>query len=318
MSEHPQTIDLTKLDQAGFDALYSGRIEPCFAANEADRVAAVATLKRRAWIGAPVVILAAVIASMTLEQGGWTLAVLVFGALGVALWAYAPVGKVRERVKTQSLTAIAEAMGSTFSLAVPNPPALERFRALDLLPSFNRSSFEDLFGGTHRGATFDLYEAHLQQRRSNGKRSTTVTVFRGQVIRLAFPRKFEGVTIVRRDAGLFNFLGGLGELKRVGLVDPKFEKVFEVYGTNQVEARFLVHPAFMERLMELEAALKGQRIRCGFEEGDLLIAIEGGNLFEVGSMFQPLVDRDRARRIVDELASVMRVIDAVLTAQAQR
>ncbi len=318
MTDRPETINLTTLDEPGFESLYAGRIEPCFAANEADRVAAVATLKRRAWIGAPFALGIAILAGIGFQQTSWGLAILFFAGFAVGLWAYAPVGAVRERVKTQSLMSIAEAMGATFSLAVPNPPALARLRALDLLPSYNRSSFEDLFCGAHHGASFDLYEAHLQQRRSNGKRTTTVTVFRGQVIRLSFPRKFEGVTIVRRDAGMFNFLGGLGELKRVGLVDPKFEKVFEVYATNQVEARFLVHPAFMERLMELEAALKGQRLRCGFEEGDLLIAIEGANLFEPGSMFSPLVDRARAKRIVDELASVMRVIDAVLTAQALR
>jgi hypothetical protein len=318
MSGHPETVDLTRLDEAGFALLYEGRIAPCFAANEADRATAVVTLKRRGLIGAPIVLALALLVGAAFREGGFVLAAVLFGGLGAAWWAYAPVEAVRRRVKTQSLTAIAEAMGARFSLAVPAPPGLSRFRDLDLLPRYDISSFEDLFSGAHHGATFDLYEAHLQQRRRSGKRTTTVTVFRGQVIRLVFPRKFEGVTIVRRDAGVFNFLAGLGQLKRVGLVDPKFEKVFEVYGTDQVEARFLVHPAFMERLMEMEASLKGQRLRCAFQEGDLLIAIEGANLFEPGSMFEPLVSPARARRIVDELASLMRVVDAVLTAQAQR
>lgn len=44
----------------------------------------------------------------------------------------------------------------------------------------------------------------------------------------------------------------------------------------------------------------------------------GGNLFEPGDLFKPLVDPARARRIVDEIAGVVRVMDQVLTAQAQR
>jgi hypothetical protein len=74
----------------------------------------------------------------------------------------------------------------------------------------------------------------------------------------------------------------------------------------------------MERLVDLERGLKGKRIRCAFEEGDLLVAVEGGNLFEPGDLFKPLVDPARARRIVDEIAGVVKVMDQVLTAQAQR
>jgi hypothetical protein len=74
----------------------------------------------------------------------------------------------------------------------------------------------------------------------------------------------------------------------------------------------------MERLIELEKALHGKKIRCGFENGDLLIAVEGGNLFEPGDLFKPLVDPERARRIVNEVSGVFRVMDQVLTAQNAR
>lgn len=313
-----ETLDLTRIDDAGFQRLYAERIEPCFAANEEGRQQAVKTFWRRLAIGAPVVILLAIALAVRQQEFGYAAFAAIIGGFGLSWYAYHPIDRLTKAVKTQSLGSIAEAMRATYQLGGFDPPALGRARELNLLPSYNRSSFEDLFCGEHRKASFDLYEAHLKQHRRTGKSSSTVTVFRGQIIRLHFPREFAGVTVVRRDAGVLNFLNGLGELKRVGLVDPKFEKVFEVYGTDQVEARFLVHPAFMERLLELEAALKGKRIRCAFEGGDLIICIEGGNLFEPGSLFEPLVDPSRARRIVDELASVMRVMDAVLTAQAQR
>jgi hypothetical protein len=117
---------------------------------------------------------------------------------------------------------------------------------------------------------------------------------------------------------MFNVFGSGEGLKRVGLEDPKFEKVFEVYGSDQVEARYLVHPVLMERLLDLEASFHGQKLRCAFEYGDLLIAVEGGNLFEPGDLFKPLPDPARARRIVEEIGKVLRVMDGVLTAQAKR
>ena len=71
----------------------------------------------------------------------------------------------------------------------------------------------------------------------------------------------------------------------------------------------------MERLLALEQHFKGGRLRCAFEQGDLLIAIEGKNRFEIGSMFKTLNDPSRARTVVDDLTEIVRVIDAVLTAE---
>jgi hypothetical protein len=71
----------------------------------------------------------------------------------------------------------------------------------------------------------------------------------------------------------------------------------------------------MERLLELETILKGKKARAAFADGDLLIAIEGGNLFEPGSMFRPLADVGRAERVLKEIQSVHAVIDALLAAR---
>src|SRR5690606_24551245 len=88
---------------------------------------------------------------------------------------------------------------------------------------------------------------------------------------------------------------------------------FEVWGTDQVEARYLLHPVMMERLLELETKLHGKRLRCAFEDGDCLVAVEGGNLFEPGDLFKPLVDPARARRIVNEISGVFGVLLVELT-----
>jgi hypothetical protein len=143
-----------------------------------------------------------------------------------------------------------------------------------------------------------------------------VTVFRGQIIRMTFPKKFLGTTVVRRDAGIFSGLMGLGsKMERVGVADPTFEKTFDIWSTDQVEARYLVHPVLMQRLLDLERNFEGKRLRCGFQDGEVVIAIEGGDKFEVGDMKKPLTEPAMARAIVDELRTIMLLIDDILTAE---
>jgi hypothetical protein len=319
----PAPIDFAHLDEAGFSRLYRERIEPCFVANEEGRQAGVAAFKRRGLIAAGIVLALALGAVLIWRAFPPVAFVLLAGGVLGGIWAYQPLAKLGEKLKQEYCSAIAQALGGTFAMGGFAPPALDRIKTLSLVPTYARSKFEDCFNGAHRGASYELYEAHLEQRRSDSKgRTHYSTVFRGQLIRLHFPRNFLGTTIVRRDAGIFNAFGGGKsngqKLDRVGLVDPKFEKIFEVWGTDQVEARYLVHPVMMERLLELETALQGKRIRCAFEGGDMLIAVEGGNLFEPGDLFKPLNDPQRARRIVDDIAGVIRVMDYVLTAQAAR
>jgi hypothetical protein len=310
-----ETLDLTHLTDASFVALYKARVEPLFAAGEKERLDAVAKFRKGMAIS---VALALVLLAGILGFGGEAGAAIFCAAaallIGYAI-AYSPLRKLGQRMKQAALTAISDAIGVQYRPDV-SPLTMPRFRRLDLVPAYDRCKFEDHFHGERHGCAFDLWEAHLEveHRDKDGKRSHQ-TVFRGVQIRMAFPKPFLGVTIVRRDAGIFNALRGLGDFKRVGLVDPRFERTFEVYSNDQVEARYLVHPVFMERLLHLEDTFGGRRVRCAFDEGDLLLAVETADKFEIGDMFKPLADPARARRIVNDIADVISLMDAVLTAE---
>lgn len=87
-------------------------------------------------------------------------------------------------------------------------------------------------------------------------------------------KRFSGKTIVRKDSTpIGNFLSGLTtKLERVTLEDPIFERQFEVYSNDQVEARYLLTTSFMERLLEL-SALYDNKIECCFYDDNLLLKI---------------------------------------------
>ena len=316
-SANKDMIDLAALDEAGFDAFYTRHLEPLLQRFEASRRNAVTAFKQRLGIGAPIGLTLTIAAGLIFKSiWAWLIAGLVCAIVIYAI-AYAPLQRVAVSVKTSFLNLIADAIGGLYTLNGFPPPAFSRFGALDLAPQHDRSRFEDHFFGKRHGCSFDLYEAHLEREtKDKDGDSSWSTVFRGQLIRIHFPKPFLGVTVVRRDAGIFNGLRNISKkFDRIGLADPKFERIFEVYGTDQVEARALVHPYFMERLLEIERAYEGKKVRCAFEDGDLLVAIEGGDKFEVGDMFKDLADPERARRIVRDIAQILKLMDAVLTAE---
>src|SRR5262249_38818076 len=150
------------------------------------------------------------LAAYVFGQSGGLTAVVAIGSAAITYgWAYSKLAEVRRKGKIASCSAVAQSGGVAYTIGGLGPPAFWRLRALGLMPGFDRSSFEDQFHGFYEGAAFHLYEAKLERRHTDSKgRTSWSTVFRGQLIRMAFPRKFLGVTIVRRDAGMFNVFGG--------------------------------------------------------------------------------------------------------------
>jgi hypothetical protein len=295
-----------------FDAIFDTRIAPALAQLEDERKAVVKGFRMR---GAPISVLFAASAA----AGAWVLssdvmlagfALLFSGVVAFAI-AFQPLQRTANRAKERALGAILQPLGVSFTISGFVTPDWEGVRRWGLAPGYDRSSFEDLFVGVRKGCAFALYEAHLEKetRDKDGDRSYH-TVFRGQILSLAYPKLFTGAVIVRRDGGIFNAFSSPGSgFERVGVADPEFERAFEIWGTDQVMARHVVDLLVLERLLELERAMKGARLRCAFADGKVLIALEGKDKFEAGSMFTSLLDRERARRIFTDVASVFALID---------
>lgn len=307
---------------AAFDEL-----EPWLAERETRRKAAA----RRFVMGSVFAVLGAITAAALLALAFMPVQFAVFAAIGVAAlamwWASGPLRELRGEVKQGLNTRLAAAFGLSYAPEPAHPARFDSFREHGLIPQSDKRSFEDHFAGETHGADFELYEAHLKQKRREKNRTYYVTVFRGVLIRINFPRTIEGVTLVTRDKGIFNALEGWAKktfsgksLERVGLVDPHFEKYFEVYATDQVMSRYLLTPTFMERLLALESVLEGKNVRCVFDEalgngqdsGELLIVAETGNRFEAGSMFAPLTDRSRVETLHTEIALIDEIVQTVL------
>jgi len=303
---------------SGFSQFYAKELLPALQAKEGDRLAAIKKLHRTAPILIGVIL---IIAGIFFMRSGHFMAVLFGGGASAA--AYAGLRQhylkdVKSRTKNHLVSGICQFIGWEFFEDVLEGPPLAPLIESGLLPKrYDRVKFEDKMVGNAHGADFEALECHMEREDRDSDGDTNwVTVFRGSLMALDFHRKFLGRTVVLRDKGIFNRKEKSG-MKRVGLVDPKFEKVFQAYGTDQVEARYLLTPDFMQRLVDLETSVDGKNIRFAFLDELLLIAVETPDRFEAGSMSVPLTDPKRTQDILNEIGAVYNLVDGLMKPQSR-
>lgn len=301
----------------GFARLFQDELRPILLAGEAKRIAGVKKQRMGLFAGLGIGGTGAGVGLVGLEE---PIVAALSGMAGFGLWGWAggDLRAVGRKAKTQLITPVAEKFDLSFDGTPPVQDSLYDFRRNSLLPNWDRASCEDKFTGRRGDTDFGFYEAHLEQRRqtrdSKGRTQTRwVTVFRGQTLNFKTSQPITGKVILRRDQGWFNALGGMfgGELERVKLESPEFEKAFEVYATDQIEARYLLTPQFMQTLVDLESTLNGANLRCAFLGNDVLVATDGGNLFEPGSMLTPLDNPTRVKELLLDFNAVFNVIDTI-------
>lgn len=295
----------------GFTEYYEREIAPWLAEQE--------TARRRALTNAIVIMVIAVLAGAALLFSGLDKFAPLAAAAAVgfgAIFAWRGVQQVRDSAKSFVMERICAFLGLDYRNE-PQTSALELFRELGLVPAYDRCHMEDQITGTRDGVEIALVEANLKERRthtdSKGRtRTHYVTVFQGLLMRFTFPKRFSGRTIVVQDKGwlgkLFSSWGIPGE--RVALEDPRFEEIFEVYGSDQVEARYLLTPTFMERLLDLARHFGERSLALAFENQALLISLRtGSDQFEAGTVFRSLGDPRQIQRVLNEICAIFNVID---------
>jgi hypothetical protein len=264
------------------------------------------------------VIISAVLGGVVLLLG-WSSQFILMGAVIIGGLFFAWANHIRQTMvnslKQEMNGALARALGIEFRVAPVSGPEFELACEYDLLPGYDDSYFQDQWQGEVGGTQFLLYEAKLTEQRGSGKSRRTVTVFQGIVLRFHFARDFIGTTLVRRDGFKFTLFGdsksyGDQKLERIKMVDPRFEDAFDVYGSDQVEGRYLVHPAYCERLLELEQDFAGEKLCALFHGGDLLVTIHAEDLFESATL-NPEEDRELLGRTIEQFASMARLIQTL-------
>jgi len=139
----------------------------------------------------------------------------------------------------------------------------------------------------------------------------TVGYFRGAMIELDMPKKFSGHTFLFENA----FSAGAIKRKnktgyeRVILEDSAFNKIWSIYSDNQQEARYVLTPAFMERLKNISLAFNAKYLRMSFKNNKMtFLAAASKDLFVMGNVFKN-TDKKTFDTLFNEMLSVLQLID---------
>ena len=199
------------------------------------------------------------------------------GVVATLIWAIMSgrcYGNFINRYKLQVMPLLLESIGPSFYYNPAGSIDIDEFRASGLYRRPDRFNGQDYVEGKLAKTFFRFSLVHAEKEvettttDNDGNTKTEThyeTIFRGLFFSADFNKHFSGYT--RVEAGGTSFLSAL----RSGLVkleDPEFRKTFTVTSSDQIEARYILSPALMRRLLELhnrfeckvEAAFVGSRV----------------------------------------------------------
>jgi hypothetical protein len=266
------------------------------------------------------------------QVGAWALAPLGIALLIIGGVYASKASEWRNTFKARVMTRLVKLFHPSLNYS-PNRAIAEQEYHLSMLfhnsPDPDRYRGEDYIEGVIDKTDIRLSELHTEYRQvtydSKGRRHEHwVTIFRGLFISADFHKHFHGVTLVLPDTEQ-SWLGGLGQWLQsisaklgnqpgelVKMEDPEFERLFKVFSTDQVEARYILTPNMIRRIVEFRKKTDSP-IRLSFIASRVFVAIPTyHNYFEPPSLFSPadkLLDPSTLAEYFEELKFALAVVD---------
>lgn len=181
-------------------------------------------------------------------------------------------------------------------------------KSLNLFDSYNRFEVDDRIEGMYKNLKVSISEISLTKETGSGKRKKTVLIFEGLLIKVPCLKKYKGCTYIKKNASM---LLNRNKDEKVNLEDPEFEKYYDVFSTDQIEARYLITTAFMNRMVQLAKRGIGKDITLSFEQGNVNIAVSSSKDWFEMPILKPANDISIYRAIILELITILKIIDSL-------
>ena len=306
--------------EEGFAEHYRTRLLPRVKNYEKKRIKALNVARIRCLKSIPIIIvllgiILAISNSDVLRKNTGSAFLISVGIISViVVFIYSSINKYKTSIKGRIFPRILEFAGDF--VYKPNYSApFAQYKKYDILPPFDPpvSFSEDYVKGTYNNVNIEFFEARLMRgAHFKGKKA----VFNGVIAKISVNKKFSSKTIIRADKGSFgDWVSGrkLPENQEVvRLEDPKFDKLFNVYSNDQIEARYLLTTTFMERLIEVEKAFGSKKIECSFYKQSLVMAIHlKKDWFEPGPITEIEDFQDDSKNLLADINSIFNICDTL-------
>lgn len=180
-----------------------------------------------------------------------------------------------------------------------------------LYPIGNVFESDDLLTATYKNVGFMQSDVLIQQVTSNGKTTTTTTLFKGRWIVCDFIKNFDGYHQIRlnnffKNKKPFKFFNDkLAEFK---FENKQFNEKFTTYTSDQQEAYYLINPGYMEKIEALVEYIN-KEVVFGFKDNKLHVAIfNNEDAFEVKNVN---INENFVKDIENDIYLIKLIIDAL-------
>ena len=355
--------------QHRFDEYYQQKLRPVFEKFEEERQAGLKTLGRILIIILLIAALFYFFASLDIVPDGiikkwvfWPLWGLMFIMITFRLITF-PNDKYCRAVKSRIMSTVISFWGKFKYCGKENIIGTKVLKKSELFGDFNASEVDDAFSGEYHDVALAVSENKLY---IHGKKQD-ISVFRGILLLLDFPKTFEGqITVLHKGRNIDYILNNplhiiaialavvlsllpyyvlsaagnapfgiavslifiimlLGSYyfslmhhnpqkatKKVVLEGLPFMKNWRILTDNQVAARYVLTPVFMEKMLEIKRLFHGRHIDFAFFDSKLLMAVHTRkNMFETTSLFVPASNNQKIGEVVKQLHGIFSVINVV-------
>ena len=164
---------------------------------------------------------------------------------------------------------------------------------------------DDVIFGQYNDVKMEIYDCALHLKSDETK---DISLFNGVIFKFDMNKNFLTKTIVR-PKGADN--SALNKFKKTTLEDVEFNSSFDVFCEDEVEARYLLTPTFMERLKRAQSVFKAEKVYCSFYKKYFFLALKTNkNSFNVCKLNKSLLDsKDMIFEMFEELCCAFDFIE---------
>lgn len=140
----------------------------------------------------------------------------------------------------------------------------------------------------------------------------TYVPFRGVFVEFDMNKNFEGHTFLYENAPTSRgILYNHAAFENVQLEDVDFCNRYKIFSDNQIEARIVLTPAFIERFKNIKTAFKAKYMRAAFKDKKITIAVNAGKDLFAMANFSKDTNAETFVELFNEILSVLQMIDAL-------
>lgn len=249
---------------------------------------------------------------------------LILGGVGIGIAFYFSSNGYKRDFKNEVVRSVIEAYREGIRYDPVGYVSEGSFRESGLFTKgIDRYRGEDYVTGTVDKTEFSFSEIHAEYktttRDSKGRRSTQWhTIFKGVFFIADFHKEFRTKTVVLPDTAekMFGFLGqklqSMNFLRGslIKLEDAEFEREFCVYGDDQVEARYILSPSLMRRILELKQTF-GSKIYVAFVNSKVFVGISCSRDRFEPRLFREVNDLSLIREYIADLEMIVGIVEAL-------